>query len=574
MRPDVESDVRHTNIIRAFCDEGLYDEPGISVESERARIHKRGETITLLLHIDNEEVIGLMDTGANCSLISERYYEKQLRNNGVKLHTGGECIYDIGGNEIKVRGYITVDVVVQGIIVKNCVFYVKKEEDWSSGLCCSTKEECLVGMNVLTILFKEWGLTKLFERNKIPNMGQESKEEKLECCMRRVAQNLRIWNEDDLGYALSVHKQNRIIPRCSRKIIKIFVEKLKYVPKENILLEDIKLNSVSGLQPGVQVLASFTTCVWGIGHVCIANWNDEDIVIEAGCKVATASLAIVEVKKECVESNNVVTADEMRNFRQELGIQVDEENLSDGHLRKLEKLIYEFKDCFELSEDDLGTAKGWEHEINLTDDTPIKLPYRRIAPALIPEAKQLLQNLKQTGVIEESVSPYAAPVVLVRKKGGGLRLTIDYRKLNKVTVKDAFPLPRIAESLDVLEGGKYFSTFDLAQGYHQILLKEEDRPKTAFSVPWGHYQFRRCPMGLSNSPATFQRCMENILGEFVFEFLVVYLDDLIVFTKSIEEHFKRLRTLMSRIRAFGLKLKPKKCNFLKTWVKYLGFLIS
>lgn len=136
------------------------------------------------------------------------------------------------------------------------------------------------------------------------------------------------------------------------------------------------------------------------------------------------------------------------------------------------------------------------------------------------------------------------PIVLVRKKSGDLRLCVDYRQLNKITVRDAFPLPRIAESLDMLSGARYFSTFDLAQGYHQILVKEEDRTKTAFSVPWGHYQYRRCPMGLTNSPATFQRYMERILGDLAYDVLLIYLDDLILFSDTIEKYLVIMRVLL------------------------------
>ena len=141
-------------------------------------------------------------------------------------------------------------------------------------------------------------------------------------------------------------------------------------------------------------------------------------------------------------------------------------------------------------------------------------------------------------------------------------------------MRDAFPLPRIAESLDMLSGARYFSTFDLAQGYHQILVKEEDRGKTAFSVPWGHYQYRRCPMGLTNSPATFQRYMEKILGDLAYDVLLIYLDDLILFSDTIEKHLAIIRVLLDRIRFYGLKLKPNKYFLLQEEVKYLGFVVS
>ncbi|CAN2387827.1 Reverse transcriptase (RNA-dependent DNA polymerase), partial [Pristimantis euphronides] len=177
-------------------------------------------------------------------------------------------------------------------------------------------------------------------------------------------------------------------------------------------------------------------------------------------------------------------------------------------------------------------------------------------------------------VIRESQSPWAAPVVLVRKKDGSLRFCVDYRKLNASTVRDAYPLPRIEESLSALGRAKYFSTLDLASGYWQVPLAEKDKAKTAFILPMGLYEFNRMPFGLSNAPGTFQRLMEHCLGDLNFESVLIYLDDVVVFGETFEDHLQRLRQVLQRLRDHGLKIKPKKCQLFRRRIEYLGHVIT
>ncbi len=191
------------------------------------------------------------------------------------------------------------------------------------------------------------------------------------------------------------------------------------------------------------------------------------------------------------------------------------------------------------------------------------------------EVRDHIQKLLKQRVIRKSISPYAAPVVLVRKRDGGLRLCVDYRQLNSHTVKDAYPLPRIEEALEAIGNSKFFSSIDLAQGYYQVAVDEADIHKTAFRVGTGGlYEYLRMPFGLCNSPGTFQRLMEACLGEANFDLLLIYLDDILVFASSIEEHIKRLEYVFCRLKEHGLKMKPTKCHFFQREVKFLGHVVS
>ena len=162
----------------------------------------------------------------------------------------------------------------------------------------------------------------------------------------------------------------------------------------------------------------------------------------------------------------------------------------------------------------------------------------------------------------------------MRKKDGTVRLCVDYRRLNATTVGDAYPLPRIHESFDALVGAQYFTTLDLASGYHQIAMHPTDQPKTAFVTPSGLYEYTRIPFGLATAPATFQRIMHGVMSDFMYNLALVYLDDILVFSKTFDEHIEQLDRLFGRIEQTGFNQKTSKCQLLRREVTYLGHTVS
>jgi hypothetical protein len=186
-----------------------------------------------------------------------------------------------------------------------------------------------------------------------------------------------------------------------------------------------------------------------------------------------------------------------------------------------------------------------------------------------------VDELLKLGLIRPSCSPFASPVLFVRKKDGSLRMVIDYRPLNKITISDRYPLPRIDDLLDRLKGAKVFSSLDLLSGYHQVRLRKEDVPKTAFRTPFGLYEFLVLPFGLTNAPATFQRLMNEVFHDFIREgFVVVYLDDVLIYSKTEEEHLGQLERVFTRLREHQLLAKLVKCSFFENQLKYLGHIIG
>uniref|UniRef100_A0A3P9ITK5 Gypsy retrotransposon integrase-like protein 1 n=1 Tax=Oryzias latipes TaxID=8090 RepID=A0A3P9ITK5_ORYLA len=223
---------------------------------------------------------------------------------------------------------------------------------------------------------------------------------------------------------------------------------------------------------------------------------------------------------------------------------------------------------------DFGCTSKVKHHIKLLDQTPFKHRARPIHPKDLEAVRNHLRDLLEAGVIRESESSFSSPIVVVRKKTGDVRLCIDYRKLNIQTIKDAYALPNLEESFAALHGSKWFSVLDLKSGYYQIEMAEEDKEKTAFVTPLGFWEWNRMPQGVTNAPSTFQRLMEKCMGDLHLREVLVFIDDLIVFSASLEEHERRLLCVLNRLKEFGLKLSPDKCKFFQTNVRYLGHVVS
>ena len=234
---------------------------------------------------------------------------------------------------------------------------------------------------------------------------------------------------------------------------------------------------------------------------------------------------------------------------------------------------------FHLPGDKLGSTNLVSHEIVMTDKKPINQRQYRNPEILKGEIKKQVELLLQNGIVQPSNSPYNSPLWIVPKKPDAQgnkkwRMVIDYRALNERTVGDAYPLPNITDILNQLGGARYFSVLDLASGFHQIPMHPNSVAKTAFTTPFSHFEFMRMPFGLNNAPARFQRLMDRVLTGLQGVELFVYMDDIVVYGCSLEDHAQKLRALLGRLKGAGLSLQPEKCQFLRKEIIYLGHVIS
>ena len=222
----------------------------------------------------------------------------------------------------------------------------------------------------------------------------------------------------------------------------------------------------------------------------------------------------------------------------------------------------------------LGRVNLVKHRIDTGDSNPIALPLHRINPQRMEVLSKETDSLLEKGIISHSRSPWAAPALLVPKTDGSWRFVVDFSQLNKQTTKDSYPLPRIDDALESLSHNRIFTTMDCTSGFWQIETHPDDKHKSAFLTHDGLYEFNVMPMGLKNSPATFQRMMDTVLSGLQWRFALAYMDDVLVYSPDITTHFSHLTQVLNRLQEAGLTIKPKKTHAFAPSLKYLGFLID
>ena len=329
----------------------------------------------------------------------------------------------------------------------------------------------------------------------------------------------------------------------------------------------------------------------GHGQVAVYNPTGCSCFLEAGAELGEASVVTIVQPNLAEAAGDHNSQDSSPPFlkhitgscavqrKQEIKELVGEPALlTPEQTAKLHQFLGEHHKAFCLEANERGETDLFTMEIDTGEARPKKQVVRRMPFAVRAEVAKQLRSMQEAGVIQPSSSPWASPVVMVRKRDGTHRFCVDYRELNSVTKADTFPLPRIDDLLDQLGAARYFSTLDLASGYWQIRMHPNLIEKTAFVTPQGLHEFWVMPFGLTNAPGVFQRLMERVLAglnpEDGPDFVVVYIDDVLVISRTLDDHLEHLRCVIQRIHDAGLKLKPSKCRFIRDEVEYLGHLIT
>lgn len=516
------------------------NDPGSRPELERLipkLSDSRSKGIGVALEVEGVVYTLLVDTGADVSVIrrpigSGRVTEAPFTPRGVtgsELSVEGiqEVVGTVMGAPIK-HQFIVADILTahDGILGMDLLRPLGAKIDVSSG-----RVECTRGVDAA------------------PEPGGVS--EDMGCI--RVVRNVMVppWSEVVLkGKVVWTRKEGRL------------------EGGDSIILEPRELSLA-----GVRVARSVNRVGDGTTPVKLVNATREFVELSKGTPLASMhSIA----PQEIVRGLSVGTGEGVVGLREAVTTKLA--HLVPDERMKMQEMLFSFEDLLYGSGGKLGCTTRVRHTIPTGGATPI---YRRPYPVphhLKEEMREQIRNLLDEGVIRPSSSPWSAPVVLVPKKDRGqgvkYRFCTDFRALNAETKADVYPLPKIADTLESLGNSKWFTTIDLASGYHQIPVAEEDREKTAFSTPEGHYEYNRMPFGLSGAPATFQRAMDQILTGLKGAECFVYLDDVIIFSDTFEEHLQRLNRVLGRFREVHLKINLAKCEFAMPEVEYLGHVVS
>lgn len=500
-----------------------------------------------------------MDTGATVSTMSQAFYDQHLSSIPITPITSVLNIECADGQSLPYSGYIQLDLEVSGIDAEcqSCLLLVVPTSNYNYNV------PILLGTNVLSVYL---GTCKHKHGDKFLQEANLHTPWYLAFrCMVLQERDL-VRRNFQLGLVKCAGLKRVVIPPNSDVTVTGYIDKALPYRHTCAILQSTHR---SAIPDDLDISPSLITYrEKGFVDVNISNVTTRTVVIQPRALLCEIHPVFVEEQPSLEDSFQDKTS--LLN-----GMDIESSRISTTQHKEGLKLVSDYLDIFSRGDLDLGHTGEVKHRIDLTDERPFKQRHRRIPPSMYSEVRDHLHQLLASGVIRRSRSPWSSNVVLVRKRNGSLRMCVDFRQLNQKTVKDSYSLPRIEEMFDTLRGSKFYSTMDMKSGYHHVELEEHHKERTAFSVgPLGFYEFNRMPFGLCNSPATYQRLMNDCFEDMHLKICLIYMDDVIIFADTFEEHLDRLQQVLKRLRDCGFKLAPDKCSFFKDKIKFLGHIIS
>lgn len=477
-------------------------------------------------------MVALVDTGADYSVISSELV-RTLRK--VLTPWRGSPVRTAGGHLIEPTGRCTARVGIRGFTyVASFIVLAKCSRDLIIGMDFLLANGAVINLREACVSFST--------RHAIATYVAEEKK----------------------FYDLCIVDDDVVVPPRSSVAVEV---KSNAFSDYNGLADS---NTELMLEKGICMARGLVQLHGGCANVLLTNFGNEVQHVAKGTVIARLH-DFIQVADLSASDTSLSDSEDVNSIIRSIDIAP---GLLPNQKEQIENLVKEFEACFSTSSKVRRTPIT-KHRIIVDESIrPIcQHPYRvsrKEREAIGNQVKEMLRD----DVIQPSTSPWASPVVLVKKKDQSLRFCIDYRRLNSVTKRDVYPLPRIDDTLDRLRDAKFFSSLDLKSGYWQIEVDERDREKTAFVTPDGLYEFKVLPFGLCSAPATFQRMMDTVLSGLKWQSCLVYLDDVVVFSTTFEQHLERLRAVLEAISSAGLTIKPQKCHFGFHELLFLGHVIS
>ena len=486
----------------------------------------------------------LLDTGSAVTLIRQDVWE-EITSCGelYQLEEAHRPIVVANGDRLDTLGQVVLPLHIGGIV-----------EPFPVLVACQLTQECLIGADFLSHFrcHIDMGMKVLVAGETVVKFEIEKSHTSAAVCHAHFGESVEVPGYSQMQVTVGTNKEHVMTGAVMLEPSTTFME------RHGLLVA----RSISYAHAGrmlVQLLNPLPVPAIVNKHERIGSLYPLDESGDTCAKHTVAGISVVhEHKADSIMEQMVMST----------------EGLIDEEKDKLRRLLREYKGIISLHDGDIGHTSQVFHHIDTGEARPIKQSLRRLPFNQRREVKDLIDAMLEKKVIEPSQSPWCSPIVLVKKKDGSTRFCVDFRQVNAVTRKDAQPLPRIDDTLDVLGSAKWFSSLDLASGYWQVEVCPEDREKTAFVTPYGLFQFRVMPFGLTNAPATFQRLMEEVLSGLHWTTCLVYLDDILIFSATVEDHLVRLRDVLDRLKNAGLKIKPSKCHLMRKSIKYLGHVVS
>lgn len=533
-----------------------------------------GNKSTANVKVNGIECNSLLDTGSQVTTVSQSFYESHLSDHTIHPVSDILEVEGANGQAVPYLGYIQLSMQFPKEFMSS-----QPEVQTLALIVPDTRSNStvpvLIGTNTLDPLYEQF-----YDGSSLVSNTY--------CGYQQVLKTLQLRRKQDSEGQIGVVKLGRheqgIVPARQRVVLEGFVPGSEANNEKWAVLEE---PSVSSLPGGIFIencLISIPTRSPYKIPVVVRNETNHDIVLPSNSVLAELVIPheICPTYDTCSpshlpSSSTVCSQQQSRHDEQpsdRLSFEFGDSPLPVQWKERITKTLNTYSDVFSQHDLDFGHATKVRHRIKLKDETPFKQRPRPIHPKDYNAVRRHLQTLLEAGIIRESESPFASPIVIVKKKNGDVRLCVDYRRLNMQTIKDAYALPNLEESFSALSGSQWFSVMDLKSGYYQIEMHEDDKPKTAFVCPLGFWEWNRMPQGITNAPSTFQRLMEKCMGDIHLREVLVFLDDIIVFSQTLEEHEARLTKVLDRLRENGLKLSPEKCRFFQTSVRYLGHIVS